>query len=60
MFTATEKLDAVSRELMYRHRVYARRIEEGKMTKALAEKQIAIFMAIKDDYAALAEKESLL
>lgn len=60
MFTDTEKLDAIRRELKYRRRVYAKRVAEGTMTKALADKQIAIFEAIEADYVPKAEKERLL
>ena len=58
-FTAEEKLEAVRRELSYRRRVYRRRVDEGKMTQALADRQIAIFEAIADDYERSAEKERL-
>lgn len=59
-FTAVDKLAAVDRELRYRRSVYARRVEADRMTQAMADKQIAVFQAIRDDYAALAEKERLL
>jgi len=59
-FTATEKLQAVQREIGYRRRVYARRVDEGAMSQKLADDQIAIFEAIEADYAALAQKERLL
>ena len=59
-FTAEQKLKAVERELTYRSRVYPRRIEAGKMTQKLADEQVALFEAIRDDYAALAGKERLL
>jgi hypothetical protein len=59
-YTAQEKLDAILRELSYRHRVYARRVSEGKMHAELGRKQIAIFEAIRDDYKALVEKERLI
>jgi hypothetical protein len=59
-FTASQKLEAVDRELAYRRRVYARRIEQGQMTQSLADRQIAIFEAIKADYETAAEKERLL
>lgn len=60
VFTAAEKLAAVDRELGYRRRVYARRVAEEKMTQAMADKQIAVFEAIRHDYLASAEKERLL
>ena len=60
IFTAAEKLGAVERELRYRRRVYARRIDEGQMTKELADRQIAVMEAIAADYLELANKERLL
>ena len=60
IFTAAEKLRAVERELAYRRRVYARRVGTGKMTQAMADKQIALFEAIAEDYTAAAKKERLI
>lgn len=59
-FTATEKLEAVERELKYRKRVYPRRVSENKMTQALADKQIALMEALAADYRAKAEGERLI
>lgn len=59
-FTATDKLEAVNRELGFRRRVYPRFIEEGKMSKGHADRQIAIFEEIAADYGKLAEGERLL
>jgi len=59
-FTAADKLAAVERELGYRRRVYQRQIAEEKMTRALADKQIALFEAIATDYREAVEKERLL
>ncbi|OHC97732.1 MAG: hypothetical protein A2792_09865 [Sphingomonadales bacterium RIFCSPHIGHO2_01_FULL_65_20] len=59
-FTAQEKLEAVRRELGFRRRVYPRRVDDGAMTQALADKQIAVFEAIEADYDAQAAKERLL
>lgn len=59
-FTAQDKLDAVRRELGFRRRVYARRVDEGAMSQALADKQIAVFEAIEADYDAQVSKERLL
>lgn len=55
-----EKLAAIKRELGYRRRVYPYRVEQGKMSQALADKQIAIFEEIAEDYQAAAEKDRLL
>ena len=59
-FTAQEKLDAVEREIKYRRFVYPSRIASRKMTKELADRQIALFEAIADDYRKLAAGERLL
>lgn len=58
--TAKDKLDAIERELNYRRRVYPRMVGAGKMTQTLADKQIALFEAIRDDYAKQAQGERLL
>jgi hypothetical protein len=57
-FTFEQKLAAVVREIMYRKRVYARRVAEGKMKQALADEQIAVMKAIADDYEKAVATES--
>lgn len=59
-FTNQDKLDAIVRELGYRRRVYRRRVDEGQMTPELANRQIAIFESIAEDYRGKAEGERLL
>ena len=59
MFTAEQKRKAVERELSFRRRVYPRFIEQRKMTRELADEQIAIFEAIRMDYSAAETKERL-
>lgn len=59
-FTAEQKRAAIERELKYRMRVYARRVLDGKMTKAKSDYELAIMEAILSDYQAQAEKERLL
>jgi hypothetical protein len=59
-FTIEEKRQAVERELAYRIRVYARMVEQGKMTKAAAVRQIEIFQEIRKDYATAEARETLL
>ena len=59
-YTATEKKEAVERELRYRRVVFKRRVDNKTMTKKLADVQIAIFEEILADYVALAEKEKLI
>ena len=59
-FSASEKLEAVEREINYRRHVYARRVAEGKMSQDFADKQIAVFENIRADYFALSAKDRLL
>lgn len=60
IFTAQEKREAVEREIKFRQRVFPRLIENGKMTRQLADQQIAIFKAIRDDYANAEQGERLI
>lgn len=60
IYTAKQKREAIERELAYRRRVYDHRVAEKKMSKALADFQIAIFVSILSDYAELEEKERLV
>lgn len=57
---AERKLKAVERELSFRRRVYARRVDEGKMSKAAMDEEIAVFEAIATDYREAAVKDRLL
>jgi hypothetical protein len=59
-FTAAQKRDAILRELSFRHRVYRRQVEAGKMTQSNMDTQIAVFEAIRDDYIAIEAKERLI
>ena len=58
-FTAADKLAAVEQELRFRRDAYARRVEAKRMTQVQADREIAVFESIRDDYAALAERECL-
>lgn len=49
-FTDTDKLEAVKRELAQRQRVYPRLVEAGSMTRAFADRQIALMAEIVADY----------
>jgi hypothetical protein len=60
IFTGTEKLEAMRRELKWRKRVFPNRIETGRMTWNEAHYQIAIIEAIIEDYMQMAELERLL
>jgi hypothetical protein len=59
-FSASEKLDAVEREIAMRRHVYPNRVEARRMTQAFADRQIAIFEAIADDLRAEAQSERLI
>jgi len=52
MSTITEhdKLRCVERELSFRRRVYARRVEQGKMKEAEADRELAVMECIRQDY----------
>ncbi len=56
-WTARDKLRAVDRELGKRRGAYPRFIKQGRMTKDEAAREIAIFEAIRRDYAATVEKD---
>lgn len=53
-YTATEKYRCAKRELGQREHVYPRRIEAGKMTRRLADREIALMKEIMADYRAAA------
>lgn len=59
-FTAEEKRDCARREVKLRRRVYPRRIDNGHMTQALADKQIALMEEIAADYEESAAGERLI
>ena len=56
-FTAREKADCAEREVKQRAYVYPRRVADGKMTQALADKQIAMMTEIATEYGAAADAE---
>ena len=43
-----DQIECIRRELGYRHKVYARRVESGQMTARLAEREIARMEAVHD------------
>lgn len=45
-FTIAEQLDAVERELRFREYVYPRRVADGKMSRAEADRQVAVMQAV--------------
>ncbi|MCB0383789.1 MAG: hypothetical protein KDD43_00245 [Bdellovibrionales bacterium] len=50
MYTTEQKLACIERELRHRRRVYARLVDQGKMTEQKAEEEISMMEAIKQDY----------
>jgi hypothetical protein len=60
IYTAEQKRKAVERELGFRRRVYPNRIAAGFMTQKQADEQVAIFEAIRADYAQAEQSERLL
>lgn len=57
MFTNKDKAECAEREVKQRQWVYPRRVASGKMTQALADRQIALMEAIAADYRAKADEE---
>jgi hypothetical protein len=51
-FSTEEKVKELDRELMQRHRVYRRLVDNGKLSRETAGRQIAILTAILNDYKA--------
>ncbi len=49
-FSDADKLKAIEREIALRRNVYPRNVARGTMTQAEAERQIAIMLAIAEDY----------
>jgi hypothetical protein len=60
IITTADKLACAQRELKMRTRVYARWVDEGKMSSAKAAHEIACMEEIVKDYLAVAEKDRLL
>lgn len=56
-FSAKDLFKSVERELGFRRRVFPRRVESGTMKQADADREIAMFEAIRDRYRAEAEAE---
>jgi len=59
MFSNREKWKEAAREVSYRQFVYSKRIAEGKMEQADADRKIAKMQEIADDYAKLAEYDEM-
>ena len=55
--TNKDKAECAEREVKQRRYVYPRRVADGKMTQALADRQIALMEAIAADYRAKADEE---
>ena len=59
-FTNEEKLECIRREVKQRERVYPRLIEQRKMSKDFADRQLMLMRAIQRDYESEARGERLL
>ncbi len=59
-YTVEQKRKAIERELRYRRRVYTRQVEAGKMLQSFMDEQIAVFEAIREDYAKAEASERLI
>lgn len=57
MITAADKAECAEREVKQRRYVYPRRVADGKMTQAFADRQIAVMESIASDLRALADAE---
>jgi hypothetical protein len=57
IITAKDKAECAEREVRQRKYVYPRRVADGNMTQALADKQIAIMQSIAEDYRKVADAE---
>lgn len=55
-----DQVACVERELRFRRRVYARRVEQGSMTQAKADQEIRDMEAVLETVQAAAAKERLL
>jgi hypothetical protein len=57
-FSNAEKQREAAREVVYRRKVYARMVTEGKMHQVEADRRIAIMEEIAEDYFTLAETDA--
>lgn len=49
-FTNSDKFECLQREIKMRKRVFPRRVQQGKMKQAEADREIACMEAIAEDY----------
>ena len=49
-FSDQQKYEAATREVRFRQRVYARRVEAQRMTQEQADREIAVMIEISEDY----------
>lgn len=59
-FTIAEQLDAIEREIRFREFVYPRRVRDGKMTQAEADRQIALMRAVSVTVATIGREQQEL
>jgi hypothetical protein len=59
-FTFKQKLEAVEREIKLRKRVYPRWVQDKRMSQPEADRQIAVFEEIREDYERAEKTERLI
>jgi len=59
-FTFKQKLEAVEREIKLRKRVYRRWVQDKRMSQPEADRQIAVFEEIREDYERAEKTERLI
>ena len=60
VITNADKLACAKRELKFRQHIYAKRVEEGKMSAGKAAHEIACIEAIIEDYEVIVSGDRLL
>jgi len=60
IYSASDKLKCIKRELAMRERAYPRWVQQNKITQNEANEQIAIMKEIQADYELLEGKERLI
>ncbi|WP_176422184.1 hypothetical protein [Bradyrhizobium sp. 2S1] len=58
--SAADKMQCAERELKYRRRIYVRLVERGKITQALADRELELMDAIAEDYRKQVAQERLV
>lgn len=59
-FTIAEQIDCIEREIRFREFVYPRRVRDGKMSQAEADRQIALMRAVAATLATIGREQQEL